>query len=314
MSRPELPRTYAAASGDPTQSDRSSNRTRRLDQWLLSGLLASQTQLSPDWRRPARATRRLSAWGSRQVRSAAKESDDESRQPLPNGVIVVLGLAVLLNYVDRGNLATAGPILQDELATFCVPVWRPPRFGVLLGVCACTAACRVASASLRRPHRSRWRCRAVVGRYCADRVCRRLRIDPVAAPAARSRRKRYVPGRAIDADPTHRRARARASEWLWDGRSKGSVRCWARYSADSQWRTSAGVRCSLRSDLSRCHGCGRGCASRACGRLMPQTTTLRSRSRISNHQPAGVLGSRPWALREQLQALLRNDVAAYVPR
>jgi MFS family permease len=36
--------------------------------------------------------------------------------PLPGGMILILGLAVLLNYVDRGNLATAAPLLQDELS------------------------------------------------------------------------------------------------------------------------------------------------------------------------------------------------------
>ena len=38
------------------------------------------------------------------------------RPTLPQGVILVLGLAVLLNYVDRANLATAAPLLQDELS------------------------------------------------------------------------------------------------------------------------------------------------------------------------------------------------------
>ncbi len=36
--------------------------------------------------------------------------------PLPRGVILALGLAVLLNYVDRANLATAAPLLQNELS------------------------------------------------------------------------------------------------------------------------------------------------------------------------------------------------------
>lgn len=35
---------------------------------------------------------------------------------LPQSVIVAVGLAMLLNYVDRGSLATAGPVLQDELS------------------------------------------------------------------------------------------------------------------------------------------------------------------------------------------------------
>ena len=34
---------------------------------------------------------------------------------LPHRVILVLALAILLNYIDRGNLATAAPLLQDEL-------------------------------------------------------------------------------------------------------------------------------------------------------------------------------------------------------
>ena len=38
------------------------------------------------------------------------------RGALPNGVILVLGLAVLLDSIDRGNLATAAPLLQDELS------------------------------------------------------------------------------------------------------------------------------------------------------------------------------------------------------
>ena len=38
------------------------------------------------------------------------------RQALSGRVVLVIGLAVLLNYVDRGNLATAAPLLQDELS------------------------------------------------------------------------------------------------------------------------------------------------------------------------------------------------------
>jgi MFS family permease len=35
---------------------------------------------------------------------------------MSRAVVTMLGLAVLLNYVDRGNLATAAPLLQDELS------------------------------------------------------------------------------------------------------------------------------------------------------------------------------------------------------
>jgi len=37
-------------------------------------------------------------------------------QSLPHSVVLVLRLAVLLNYVDRGSLATTAPLLQDELS------------------------------------------------------------------------------------------------------------------------------------------------------------------------------------------------------
>lgn len=37
------------------------------------------------------------------------------RATLPPAIILLLALAVLLNYIDRGNLATAAPLLQDEL-------------------------------------------------------------------------------------------------------------------------------------------------------------------------------------------------------
>jgi MFS family permease len=46
-------------------------------------------------------------------------------KPLPGGVILVLALLHLLNYVDRGSLATAGPILQDEL------FFNATQFGIL---------------------------------------------------------------------------------------------------------------------------------------------------------------------------------------
>jgi MFS family permease len=46
----------------------------------------------------------------------AIETRLRQRQALSGRVVLVIGLAVLLNYVDRGNLATAAPLLQDELS------------------------------------------------------------------------------------------------------------------------------------------------------------------------------------------------------
>jgi MFS family permease len=48
------------------------------------------------------------------------------RPALSDRLILVLGLAVLLNYVDRANLSTAAPLLQDELSLSSVQI------GVLL--------------------------------------------------------------------------------------------------------------------------------------------------------------------------------------
>src|SRR5258708_13190613 len=38
------------------------------------------------------------------------------RSGLPHGVVLVLGLVLALNYVDRSSLSTAAPLLQDELS------------------------------------------------------------------------------------------------------------------------------------------------------------------------------------------------------
>ena len=43
-----------------------------------------------------------------------------------NGVVVLLALAIFINYVDRGNLATAAPLMKDELHL------SASKFGLLL--------------------------------------------------------------------------------------------------------------------------------------------------------------------------------------
>lgn len=47
---------------------------------------------------------------------------------LTTGVVVLLALSVFINYVDRGNLATAGPLIKDELGLSAT------RFGLLVSV------------------------------------------------------------------------------------------------------------------------------------------------------------------------------------
>ncbi|MDB5422588.1 MAG: major facilitator superfamily 1 [Phenylobacterium sp.] len=44
------------------------------------------------------------------------------------GVVVLLAVAVFINYVDRGNLATAGPLIKDELGLTAT------QFGLLVSV------------------------------------------------------------------------------------------------------------------------------------------------------------------------------------
>jgi MFS family permease len=43
-----------------------------------------------------------------------------------NGIVMLLALAIFINYVDRGNLATAGPLMKDELHL------SASKFGLLL--------------------------------------------------------------------------------------------------------------------------------------------------------------------------------------
>jgi MFS family permease len=45
-----------------------------------------------------------------------------------NGIVVLLALAIFINYVDRGNLATAAPLMKDELHL------SASRIGLLLSV------------------------------------------------------------------------------------------------------------------------------------------------------------------------------------
>lgn len=47
---------------------------------------------------------------------------------LGTGVVLLLALSVFINYVDRGNLATAGPLIKDELGLTAT------RFGLLVSV------------------------------------------------------------------------------------------------------------------------------------------------------------------------------------
>ena len=98
------------------------------------------------------------------------------RPALPHGVLFVLGLAVLLNYVDRGNLATAAPLLQEQLCSRSPD--RHVVVVVLLGVCACAIARRVAGAPLRHPPRAGRGGRAVGGGHRMTGLAGGFGVDP----------------------------------------------------------------------------------------------------------------------------------------
>jgi MFS family permease len=51
----------------------------------------------------------------RAVATLATTAKAHSPDFLPFGIVLLLALAVFINYVDRGNLATAAPLIQDEL-------------------------------------------------------------------------------------------------------------------------------------------------------------------------------------------------------
>src|SRR5579871_5022375 len=47
--------------------------------------------------------------------TVAAESLARPRGAMGAGVVTLLAVAVIINYVDRGNLATAAPLMKDEL-------------------------------------------------------------------------------------------------------------------------------------------------------------------------------------------------------
>ncbi len=65
-------------------------------------------------------------------------SIDEKRKLLPRslvGLLVLLAVSVFINYIDRGNLAIAAPLLKDELGV------SPAQLGFLLSAFFWTYAC-----------------------------------------------------------------------------------------------------------------------------------------------------------------------------
>jgi len=74
---------------------------------------------------PARAS--LGERGVTQAELAGGAARDVGEGALRTRVIVLLALAIFINYVDRGNLATAAPLIRDELKL------THTQIGMLLG-------------------------------------------------------------------------------------------------------------------------------------------------------------------------------------
>ena len=52
-----------------------------------------------------------------------------------NGVLILLGLSIFINYIDRANLSVAAPLLRTELGL------SPTQLGILLSAFFWTYAC-----------------------------------------------------------------------------------------------------------------------------------------------------------------------------
>ncbi len=145
------------------------------------------------------------------------------RQAFPHATVLMLGLAVLLNYVDRANLAMAAPLVQDELSL------SGAQIGVLLSAFFWVyAPAQVLAGWLVH----RFDIRIVLGagvalwaaRHAGDRVCKRVRLTPSPAPDARPRGERHLSQLAIDPRATHRRGRSRpANGFIGAGQGVGPM-------------------------------------------------------------------------------------------
>jgi len=59
-----------------------------------------------------------------------RTSTSPQRKSVPGGLLIVLLLlatSAFINYVDRGNLSIAAPMLKDELGISALPVTRRLR-------------------------------------------------------------------------------------------------------------------------------------------------------------------------------------------
>ena len=126
----------------------------------------------------------------------------------PIGLVALLSVALLVNYVDRGSIATAAPLLEQELGLVRQPDGLGPG-GLLLGVRADAARDGLARGSLRSGARTERWISAVESRDRGERPRRRSRHAGPAAPADGRWRGHVLPERAQPAVATRAAAATR---------------------------------------------------------------------------------------------------------
>ncbi len=237
-------------------------------------------------------------------------SEPRSRWAIPVW-LSLLAVSILINYVDRGNLAVAGPLLKDELHI------SNTQIGVLITAFFWTYTVVLAF--------SGW----IVDRFdvnwilaggfvlwstshCADRPCSHVRVAAVARMLLGIGESVAFPSYgkiiALNVPQQHR---GTANAMITSGMSLGPAIGHFR-SVASRWSTMAGVRSLLPSGWSACFGFCPGFITSRRTRL----TAFASAPRCPWWRSCGrteLLGRVVGPLLQQLSLLLHGRVAADVP-
>ena len=118
----------------------------------------------------------------------------------PRALVLLLGAAVFLNYVDRGAIAVAAPLMKGELALTNDRV-RNSRLGLLLGLCAGAAVRGLAVRPLLGLSLDGAGHCPVGGEHPADGAGRRLCLAARTAHHARHRREHCLSRQLQDHRP-----------------------------------------------------------------------------------------------------------------
>ena len=227
-----------------------------------------------------------------------------------SAVLVLLGISVFLNYIDRGNLSIAAPMLKDELANFGIATGRS-SLGVLLDLCVFAACIWLAGRPLERQLGHRRRILSLVCGDSRDRARAHIRDAVRVALDSRHRGVGRVPSYskiiALNFPEEHRGlANSVISAGLVLGPGLGMLL------GGTLMASSAGARSSSCSDWSACSGLSRG-SSGCPGR---ETNSPGHDRRPESFRVPAIalrLGNLRWAVLRQLRELFPDHVAAFLP-